>query len=214
METRMSIRAIIFDFGSVINCMVDETPRQQLAERYGIPLDTIYQQVFESPTAVPACLGHLTIGQHWEAVLDALDIPSGERADFIRQFWSADGLNTELVDYIRSVLKPHYKIGLLSNAWDDLRRVLHERWGVAHDFDDLIISAEVHDAKPNASIYRLALDRLGVGPEEAVFIDDMPENVAGAQAVGMAAIQYRDFEQTRSELEALLNGGSAAREQP
>lgn len=200
----MPITTLIFDFGSVLLRMVDETPRHQLAAHYDIPLETIYQQVFDSPTAAPASLGKLTIAQHWEAVFAALNIPPAERSAFTEQFWSADALDEALIAYIRT-LRRRYKIGLLSNAWDDLRQALDERFGIVHDFDKLIISAEVGLAKPDPRIYHLALERLGAQPAETVFLDDVSVNVDAARAVGLHAIQYRDFAQAREELERLID---------
>ena len=46
-------------------------------------------------------------------------------------------------------------------------------------------------AKPAPDIYRLALDRLGFRPEETVFIDDLAENVAGAEAAGLRGHVFR-----------------------
>ena len=82
------------------------------------------------------------------------------------QFWSADLVNHELVDYIRT-LRPKYKVGLLSNAWNDLRQVMQERFDFDGLFDDLVISAEVGLAKPDPRIFHLAVERLGVQPAEA-----------------------------------------------
>ena len=121
----------------------------------------------------------------------------------MQQFWSADDLNRELIGFIRTQLRSHYKLGLLSNAWDDLRTVLTERWNIIHDFDDVIISAEIGDAKPNPSIYRLTLERLGIAPDEAVFVDDMPANVEGAQALGIHAIQFVENDQLFADLKQL-----------
>ncbi|MFZ6026145.1 MAG: HAD family hydrolase [Chloroflexota bacterium] len=199
----MAVRAIIFDYGSVLVRMRDETPRILLAERYETTLDDLYRAIFDGPTAFPACLGTLTIHEHWDAVTAALNVPFAEKDAFVRQFWSADDLNRDLVSFIREQLHPRYKLGLLSNAWDDLRTMLMERWNILDDFDDVIISAEVGDAKPNASIYRLALDRLGVAPEETIFVDDILANVQGAQAVGIHAIQFLENEQLFAELKQL-----------
>ena len=77
-------------------------------------------------------------------------------------------------------------------------------WQIADVFDELIISAEVGVAKPDAGIYELTLERLNVAPSEAVFVDDFPRNIAGAQAVGMKAIHFRDSNQVRAELDRLL----------
>jgi FMN phosphatase YigB (HAD superfamily) len=45
-----------------------------------------------------------------------------------------------------------------------------------------------------------------VSAEQAVFVDDLPENVAAAAALDIKAVQWRTFQQVRSELEELLPG--------
>jgi epoxide hydrolase-like predicted phosphatase len=121
------------------------------------------------------------------------------------EYWSADDVNWALLAFIKG-LHPHYKVGLLSNAWDDLRRTMHERWNMAVLFDDLVISAEVSFAKPDPRIYRLALERLHVQPEEAVFVDDMLVNVEAARQQGLSAIQFLDTQQTLADLRSILAG--------
>ena len=58
--------------------------------------------------------------------------------------------------------------------------------------------------KPDARIYHLALDRLAVRPDEAVFIDDFPRNVAGSQALGIPTILFQNRQQAWQELQAWL----------
>ena len=59
-------------------------------------------------------------------------------------------------------------------------------------------------AKPDPRIYRLTCDRLGVRPEQAVFLDDQPDFVEGALETGMRAILFEDNDQAIAELEAAL----------
>ncbi len=73
-----------------------------------------------------------------------------------------------------------------------------------------MISGEVGLHKPQPEIYELACRRLGVAPGEAVFVDDLRENCAGAEAVGMTAILHRDSAQTIAQLEQLLEVSLAA----
>ncbi|RPJ46263.1 MAG: HAD family phosphatase, partial [Chloroflexi bacterium] len=61
--------------------------------------------------------------------------------------------------------------------------------------------------KPDPRFYRLALERLGVEPEEAVFVDDLPENVQGAQEVRIQAFVHEDSRRTIAQLEEMLNSG-------
>ncbi len=54
--------------------------------------------------------------------------------------------------------------------------------------------------KPFADIYQLLLDRYGVQPEEAAFIDDSLKNVEGAEAVGIQGIHFQHAHQLREAL--------------
>ena len=195
----MNIQAIITDYGGVLVKMVDETPRHELAERVGVPLKEIYRLIFNTQSSIQATLGEISNDQHWENIRRSLKIPPQDLPGFITQFWSADGLNTVMVETLRS-LRPQYKVGLLSNTADNLRGMLIQRWKIDNLFDDMVISAEVHLAKPDARIYRLACARLGVLPGEAVFIDDLAENAEGARQAGLHAIQYQNDEQVTAEL--------------
>ncbi|MEW5872178.1 MAG: HAD family phosphatase [Chloroflexota bacterium] len=205
----MGIRAVIWDMGGVLVRTEDQTPRQQLAERLGVSLDELYHLVFGSERALQTSLGKKTTRQHWSEVGQALGLSSPEEISGIeRDFFAGDRIDMELVDYIRG-LRPRYKTGLLSNAYDDLRHMLERVWGIADAFDDLVISAEVGVVKPDPAIYRLALERLGVRPGEAVFVDDFARNVAAAQAEKMHAIHFQNPAQARQELEQLLQASDA-----
>ncbi len=201
----MTIQAIIFDFGSVLVQMGNEAPRQALAEQLGVPLKALYRLIFDSETARRAMVGELTIEQHWQSVGEALGMPLEALPAVKAQFWSADLVNHELVEYIRT-LRPAYKVGLLSNAWNDLRHVMQERFHFDGLFDDLVISAEVGLAKPDPRIFQLAVERLGVQPSEAVFVDDVLANAEAAQRVGLQAIHYQNNAQLFNALERLNVG--------
>ena len=67
-----------------------------------------------------------------------------------------------------------------------------------------IISAEERFHKPQPEIFRVALDRLGMQPEEALFIDDEERYIAAVQALGMYAVQFRDSMQVIGEIRQLL----------
>jgi 2-haloacid dehalogenase len=70
-------------------------------------------------------------------------------------------------------------------------------------FRDIVVSGDEKLTKPDAAIYHLALDRFGLAPGEAVFIDDREDNVAGANAVGMTGLLFTDAPTLRADLERL-----------
>lgn len=195
----MPIEAVIWDYGGVLVRMVDETPRRELADRLGIRLETLYRLVFETESAHLASIGEITLAQHWQAIGRILKVSDAEMTGIIEQFWTADGVDQELVAFIRT-LRPQYRIGLLSNAWDNLRHLLYNHWQIADAFDDMVISAEVKLQKPDQRIYRLAVERLDVRPEEAVFVDDLQVNVQGAISAGLQAVQFTSFGEVRQKL--------------
>jgi HAD superfamily hydrolase (TIGR01509 family) len=61
-------------------------------------------------------------------------------------------------------------------------------------------------AKPDHRIYQIAVGRLGVQPDEAVFVDDLVENVQAAQAFGMWSIQFKSTQQAITEVQEYLDG--------
>ncbi len=200
----MTLRAVIFDFGGVLMRTQDSTPRHHLAQRLGLSVEALYQLVFESESARLATLGKISTWQHWENVRLALGLSPDQCAEVASAFWSGDALDADLVAYLRR-LRPRYRTALLSNAWDTLRSALRHELHIEDAFDEVIISAEVGLAKPDPRIYHLALMRLGVAPNQAVFVDDFVENVVAAQAVGMHAVHFRDPSQALTELTQLLD---------
>jgi len=201
----MSIRAVIFDLGGVLVRTEDRTSRSQLAERLGLTYDELSALVFDSQSAVQAMKGEITTEEHWEEVRKALGLSKEEYPKFPLEFWGGDRYDENLVNYLRD-LRPKYKTALLSNAFDDLRRMIEEVWKFDDAFDQIVISAEVGLVKPDRFIYEKVLSDLDVKPAEAVFVDDFPENVASAEALGLAAIRFISPEQALQELDRLLDG--------
>lgn len=114
-------------------------------------------------------------------------------------------VDEQLLSYIKNELKSRCKLGLLSNAGPRSYKmedgVGEEGWGL---FDDKVLSYEVGLVKPDPEIYRLAASRLGVKPDECVFVDDGEHNVLAAEEVGMRGVVYRDFESFRRDLDKMF----------
>lgn len=201
----MAIRAVIWDLGGVL-LRGEITSRQALADRMGMTREELENLVFDNESGDRAQLGEISVDEHWENIRQLLGLDAAEISEFRWQFWEGDRLDVALVDYIRS-LRGRYKTGLLSNAFSDLRRVVTSTLKISDAFDEMVISAEIHLMKPDPRIYQYALQRLGVAPQEAVFIDDMARNVEGARSQGMFAIQFHQPAQAQADLERLLNGG-------
>ena len=95
----------------------------------------------------------------------------------------------ELLDTLR---ERGLKVGLVSNLFDppSLQRSLFAELGLLERLDAIAVSAEIGKRKPHRAIFESALAQVGVEPAEAVMVGDrLREDVGGAQAMGLAAIQ-------------------------
>jgi epoxide hydrolase-like predicted phosphatase len=200
----MKIRAVIFDLGGVLVRTEDRRPRAELARRLGMTYDEISRLVFESDSARLATLGKITTREHWERIRLALGSSMDDFPGVRRDFWGGDKLDAGLVEYIRC-LRPRFKTGLLSNAWDNLRQVITHTWEIADAFDDIVISAEVGMAKPDPQIYELAVQRLGVPASEAIFVDDFSHNIEAANRVGLHGIRFVTPQQVLQDLDRFVD---------
>lgn len=196
------IRAVFFDLGGVIVRTEYQAPRERLAERLNMTYEDINRFVFDTETSQKASLGQLTTEQHWASVVRRLGRPASETETIREEFFAGDVIDRGLLDFIRS-LRPRYKTGVISNAWPDLRDyIVKSKFDDA--FDALVVSAEVGVMKPEAKIYQIALERLQVKANEAVFVDDVPANIEAARKLGMQGIVFRSPPQTLAELKEIL----------
>src|SRR6185437_2264595 len=99
---------------------------------------------------------------------------------------------------------PRFKTAILTNTPSDMRAVITRQFHLDREVDTIMISAEEQMRKPHPEMYRLALARLGVPPQETLLVDDEPRYVAAAQALGMWIVQFKDNAQAIPEIEHLL----------
>jgi len=105
-----------------------------------------------------------------------------------------------------------YRLVLLSNT-DILRfSFIQQRFPEVMIFDSLVLSYHVGLMKPHPRIYQIALEAAQVRAAEAIFIDDLEENVRMAEALGMATILYRpetDLEKALASFGINLSPGTS-----
>ena len=94
-------------------------------------------------------------------------------------------------------------VGALNNEARETNEFRFESFGLRNYFDVALSSCYLGLRKPEAAIYHRALDILGRPAERILFIDDRPENVAGAVDTGIKAIQFEGSDSLRGELVSL-----------
>jgi epoxide hydrolase-like predicted phosphatase len=200
----MIIRAVIFDVGGVLLRMENHDKRHEWEARLGLPQGQLTHLVFGSEAAAHAASGEIPEQDVWQEVGSQLGLREDQLPELQRDFWAGEQLDTGLVRFIQS-LRPRYKIGVISNAWSDARFFHNARFKMNTWVDVAVYSAEVKLVKPNPRIYQLALAQLDVRADESVFVDDMLVNVEAAQSLGMRGVQFKNIEQTITEIRRYLD---------
>ena len=196
-------KAVIFDMGGVILRTEDPTPREKLAEEFGTTRKELEKFIFISPTSIQSEVGAISDEEHWKVVLEHFMRTDLTFEEVYERFFSGDKIDQKLLEFAKS-LKPQYQIGLLSNAWENARKHLSKRFDFIDPFDVCIFSSEVGARKPDKEIFFITLDCLGIKPEEAIFIDDLEENLVGAKKVGLRTILFESTEKTIEQIKNIL----------
>ncbi|MBE6220384.1 MAG: HAD family phosphatase [Rikenellaceae bacterium] len=105
-------------------------------------------------------------------------------------------------DLLRRLKAAGYRVFGLSNWSMETFPLVRDEFPIFKELEGKVISGEELMVKPEPEIYHCLFERYSLVPEESVFIDDNADNVAGAKAVGMKAVQFvgaQALERTLSE---------------
>lgn len=191
------MQLLIFDMGGVMVDGFDVAPAMAL--ELGLEHDEL-ALAMEASGAADLHAGLIDVEAFWER----FTADTGVRPT--RELWGALFNPTrrpemyELVGQLRAAghrvvagtntIAPHY---LVHSERDD--------YGV---FDRVYASHLLKAAKPDARFWELILEAEGVKPEEALFVDDVPDYVAAAAALGINAVSYDDFRTVKAAVKGAL----------
>jgi putative hydrolase of the HAD superfamily len=193
---------LLIDFGGVLTTSVWDSFADFCREKK-LEEDAVKRLFREDPAALAELRG-LETGQLSEDEFElrfAKRLGLGEASDLIDSMFRGMRPDESMVAAVRDARSSGIRTGLVSNSWSTSH---YDRDLLAELFDAVVISAEVGMHKPQPEIYLLAADRLGLAPARCVFVDDLRENCAGAEAVGMTAVLHRDPAETIARMEELL----------
>ena len=197
---------LLVDFGGVLTTNVFQSFKQ-FAEAEGLPPDTI-KRTFKEDREALALLRRLEKGEldapEFEPLFAERIGVKGDRVEgLVERLFAGVGPEDEMLGAVKRARDNGIKTGLISNSWGG-SGIHYDGAPLEELFDAIVISGDVGMHKPEPEIFRLGAERIGVPPEDCVFVDDLRENCAGAEAVGMTAILHRGPESTLPELEKLL----------
>jgi putative hydrolase of the HAD superfamily len=198
----MAAGGLLLDFGGVLTTSIWEA-FDEFCRSEGLEEGTVRRLFRDDPDAL-ADLRRLEKGEATEDEFAASFGPRLGIADtenLIERMFAGLGPDEAMIETVRELRGAGVRTGLISNSWGT---GIYEPSMLSELFDAVVISGDVGLHKPQPEIYELGAERLGVSASECVFVDDLRENVAGAEAVGMTAILHRDSAATIEELRRLF----------
>jgi glucose-1-phosphatase len=194
------IKAVIFDYGNVISRFDHSIFLTKVARFSSLTSEEIVDAIRKDPQLVIDYeSGRIDSQQFYEgmAMQLRLSIPKGEFHNAFTRIFERIPSTIELVRR----LKPRFKLGLLSNTNEWHFKAEIATLEVFALFDAVTLSCEVGAMKPSPEIYHDALKKLGVHPQECIYIDDIYQYVHAASQLGFVAIQYTSFGQLIAALQ-------------
>jgi epoxide hydrolase-like predicted phosphatase len=193
----MVTKAIIFDcFGVLVssarNILTDSHPE------FKTQIDDLGHQ---------SDYGLISRQQFNESLAELFDM-TPEAVDIM--YWGSSIRDETAINWVRQLKSSgKYKIGMLSNVGFGFFNKFFPESEQKELFDEVVLSSDVGMAKPEAMIFELTAQRLGVSPSQCIMIDDTALNIEVAGNVGMQVILCKSIVQTMSDLDRLLESDRA-----
>jgi putative hydrolase of the HAD superfamily len=203
------IQAVIFDIGGVLERVAD--PDGELGAKWRHRLGLTQAEFSAAMNAVDpelrAQTGRMSEAEYRERCAAELDLSAAQADEFMSDMWDwyCGELDEDLMAFAAS-LRPDLRTAIISNSADGARREEIGRYAFDTLFDPIIYSHEVGLAKPDPEIFELTCARMGLAPEQTIFIDDVPGHVLAAGTVGMHAIVHVSTPETIDAVNALRGG--------
>lgn len=203
----MPINTIFLDIGMVLVGLDYEPILTAFSDLNGLPANEITHRLSNHSGILDYEKGLLTTEEFVQQVTQLLGVDISLEA--FEEIWSSalvvdgEGFNGLLSSELFQQLKQNHRVIALSNTNEMQFGYLSRAHPLINEFDDYVLSYQVGHLKPDPEIYRVALQKSGASPEESLLVDDLVENIQGAERVGIKGLVFKGENRLRENLEEL-----------
>jgi putative hydrolase of the HAD superfamily len=196
----MAIRTLFWDIGGVLLTNAWDHDERDLAIQK-FQLDKSEFEARHKKVLVPFEEGSLSLDEYLEETVFYRPRPFTPD-EFTQFMFSLSRAKPETMEIARS-LSGKYQMATINNESRKLNQYRIQTFKLTELFDLFISSCFVGVRKPEARIYRMALDVTQHVADECCFIDDRPINLEGAAKLGIKTVLMKDAAQLRRDLQKL-----------
>ncbi len=191
---------VLFDYGGVICEPQPEADRALLARASGAPVAHFEAAYWRYRLDYDRA--ELDVTTYWQRVAADLgrsytDAEIAELSRLDTASWLT--LQPGTVDLITGLAAAGQRLAVLSNAPSDVAEAV-QRLPLAGHFEQLVFSCALKSAKPDPQCFLATLALLEADPGDVIFLDDRPENVSGAAALGIRSLHFTGAPAARADL--------------
>jgi HAD superfamily hydrolase (TIGR01509 family) len=191
---------LYFDLGKVLVDFDIQRMLRQIGEVSGVEPARVKQAVFDSGLQQQYETGQVSSREFY----DAFCRQTGTLPDYQSLHRAGNEifeLNLSLLPVVAHLTQAGYRLGILSNTCEGHWQHCRQRFRiVAEPFSVYALSCQIGVTKPEAAIFHKAAELAGVRPQGIFYVDDLPQHVASARAVGFDAVQYTSTPQLVADL--------------
>ncbi len=202
------IQFLYFDLGNVLANFSVERLLRQVADAAGVDAERVREVVFDAGLQTDFETGRVTSQQFYEHFCRE----TGTRPDYQTLEVAASDifeLNVPIVPVLAGLAQSGRPMGILSNTCETHWEHCFRQFAILPSlFDTYALSYRIGAMKPDAAIFLAAAELADCRPDEIFYLDDLPQHIEGAKAVGFDAVQYVGAPQLRADLRrrGLLGG--------
>jgi putative hydrolase of the HAD superfamily len=197
----LSIRAVIFDYGMVLTGPPVQRAHDGMVRITGLSVDEFEKLYWADRRAYDE--GKLSGTTFWQKFKETTRLPltDGQLEELYRldaQMWTAS--DPAMLAWHEQLKAQGIRTAILSNMGDSVLENIEREFAWIHRFDAQVWSFQLGMAKPDAGIYRHALEKLETRPKETLFLDDKQANIDAACELGIEGMLFTNVNQLRRDL--------------
>jgi len=199
------IKAVIFDYGGVMKS--SHPLSMDIATIYNISVEEVEKvKKITIPFFSLLQRGLINEQEFWQKFSDAIKKPIPQNyKELLREIYEKTlVLFPEMIEFVKKLKDKGIKTAVLSNITKFQAEIIRKNNGYK-EFDVLVLSYEEKLEKPELNIYLSVIKKLGVEPEECVFIDDKEKNLVPAKSLGMKTVLAKNSGQIIKDVFSIIN---------